>query len=277
MPNQDTDIRSFLDFSGKTALVVGVLDEHSNAWPIAKYLNDGGARVALSIQRKAIRRLMGNIPEQLNDPLIVECEVSKDDEIEGMFTEVGQAFGHIDFLIHSIAYAPTRSFEKRFVDMLREDFTTALDVSAYSLIALARGALPLMQERGGCILTLTFMASERVIPGYQLMSVAKAALENIIKNLAYDLAPHHIRVNGLSPGPVATRAGTSIPGFALMQNHFKEFSPLRQEILNTDVAKTAIFLCSPLAEKITGEIIHIDGGYNMMGMTLKPEDMGRKE
>jgi enoyl-[acyl-carrier protein] reductase I len=271
MPGQDTNIKSFLDFSGKTALVTGVLDEHSMAWPMAKYLNDGGARIALSIQRKAVRRLMGNIPEQLQDPLISECDVGSDEAIEKMFTEVGQALGHIDFLIHSIAYAPPRSFEKRFVETLREDFATALDVSAYSLIALARGALPFMQERGGCILTLTYMASEKVIPGYQLMSVAKAALENIIKNLAYDLAPHRIRVNGLSPGPVATKAGTSIPGFALMQNHFKEFAPLQQEILNTDVAKTALFLCSPLAEKITGEIIHIDGGYNTMGMTLKPD------
>lgn len=268
MPNQNTDLRSFLDFSGKTALVTGVLDEHSNAWPIAKYLNDGGARVALSIQRKAIRRLMGTILEQLHEPLVIECDVSQDEAIERMFAEAGQTFGHIDFLIHSIGYAPPRSFEKRFVDTLREDFATTLDVSAYSLIALVRGALPLMQERGGCILALTYMASEKVIPGYQLMSVAKAALENIIKNLAYDLAPHRIRVNGLSPGPVQTKAATSIPGFALMQNHFKAFSPLQQEIVNTDVGKTAVFLCSPLAEKITGEIIHIDGGYNIMGMTL---------
>jgi enoyl-[acyl-carrier protein] reductase I len=271
MPGQDTDIKSFLDFSGKTALVTGVLDDQSIAWPIAKYLNDGGARVALSIQRKAIRRLMSNILEQLHDPFVTECDVSQDEAIEKMFAEVGRALGHIDFLIHSIAYAPPRSFEKQFVETLREDFTTALDVSAYSLIALARGALPLMHEQGGCVLALTYMASERVIPGYQLMSVAKAALENIIKNLAYDLAPHRIRVNGLSPGPVATKAGTSIPGFALMQSHVQAFSPLQQEIVNTDVGKTAIFLCSPLAEKITGEIIHIDGGYNIMGMTAKPD------
>ncbi len=275
MPGQDADIKSLLDFSGKTALITGVLDEQSNAWPIAKYLNDGGARVALSIQRRAVRRLMGNIPEQLRDPLIVECDVGNDEEIKKMFAEVGQAFGHIDFLIHSIGGAPAQSFEKRFVDALREDFAKTLDINAYSLIVLARGALPLMQEQGGCILTLTFMASERVFPGYQLMSVAKAALENIIKNLAYDLAPHGIRVNGLSPGPVATKAGTSIPGFAVMQNHFKEFAPLQQEITNTDVGKTAVFLCSPLAAKITGEIIHIDSGYNIMGMTLKPDT--RKE
>lgn len=272
MSDMQANISNFLDFSGKTALVTGVLDEHSIAWPIAKYLNDGGARVALSIQRKAIRRLMGNIIAQLHDPLVVECDVSQDEAITRMCGEVNAAFGHIDYLIHSIAYAPPQSFEKRFVDIARTDFALALDVSAYSLIALARGAFPLMQERGGCILALTYMAAEKVIPGYQLMSVAKAALENVIKNLAYDLAPHGIRVNGLSPGPIATKAATSIPGFSLMHEHFKEFSPLQREVLTDDVGKTALFLCSPLAGKITGEIIHIDGGYNIMGMTLKPPE-----
>lgn len=269
MTDQQNTIGNVLDFSGRTALVTGVLDEHSIAWPIAKFLNDGGARVALSIQRKAIRRLMGNILDQLNDPLVVECDVSQDEAITRMYGEVGSALGHIDYLIHSIAYAPPQSFEKRFVEITRADFALALDVSTYSLIALARGALPLMQERGGCILALTYMAAEKVIPGYQLMSVAKAALENVIKNLAYDLAPYGIRVNGLSPGPIATKAASSIPGFPLMHEHFKEFSPLQREIANSDVGKTALFLCSPLAEKITGEIIHIDGGYNIMGMTLK--------
>ncbi len=264
-----TDLKSFLDFSGKTALVTGVLNEQSNAWPIAKYLNDGGARVVLSIQRKAMRRTMGNLPERLRDPLIVECDVSQDEAIGRMASEVGQALGHIDFLIHSIGYAPPQTFEKPFVEISREDFTTALTISAYSLIALSRAVLPFMRERGGCILALTYMASEKVIPGYNLMSVAKAALENIIKNLAYDLAPYRIRVNGLSPGPVETKAGTSIPGFSLMQRHFKEFSPLKQEIQNSDVGRAALFLCSPMAEKITGEVIHIDGGYHIMGMTLK--------
>lgn len=269
MSDMQNSASSFLDFSGKTAVVTGVLDEHSIAWPIAKYLNDGGARVALSIQRRAIRRLMGNILDQLHDPLIVECDVSLDEAITKMCGEVGAAFGHIDYLIHSIAYAPPQSFEKRFVEIARVDFALALDVSVYSLIALARGALPLMQERGGGILALTYMAAEKVIPGYQLMSVAKAALENVIRNLAYDLAPHGIRVNGLSPGPIATKAASSIPGFPLMHEHFKEFSPLQREVVTADVGKTALFLCSPLAEKITGEIIHIDGGYNIMGMTLK--------
>lgn len=270
MAEQDNRIESFLDFSGKTALVTGVLDEHSIAWPIAKYLHDRGAKVALSIQRRAIRRLMGNIIEQLDDPLVVECDVAKEDAITGIVEEIGEAFGRVDYLIHSIAYAPPSSFERRFVETSREDFAVALDVSAYSLIALSRGILPLMRERGGCILGLTYMAAEKVIPGYQLMSVAKAALENIILNLAFDLAPHGIRVNGLSPGPISTRAATSIPGFSLMQDHFQEHSPLRSEIVNADVGKTALFLCSPLAEKITGEIVHIDGGYNIMGMTIKP-------
>jgi enoyl-[acyl-carrier protein] reductase I len=126
-----------------------------------------------------------------------------------------------------------------------------------------------MKERGGCILAMTYFASEKVIPGYQLMSTAKAALDNIIRNLAYDLAQHRIRVNGLSPGPTATKAGTSIPGFAIMQEHMKTYAPLREEILNSDAGKAALFLCSPMAEKITGEIIHIDGGYNILGMTIK--------
>ena len=269
MSDMQNSVSSFLDFSGKTALVTGVLDQHSNAWSIAKYLHDAGTRVALSIQRRAMRRLMGDIPKLLADPLIVECDAGKDDEIYKALTEVGQAFGHIDILIHSIGYAPPRSFENRFVEITREDFALAMDVSAYSLIALARGALPFMGERGGSILALTYLAGEKVIPGYQLMSITKAALDNVIKNLAYDLGQHRIRVNGLSPGPNPSRAATNIPGFSLMQEHVKEFSPLQCEIANDDVGKAALFLCSPLAEKITGEIIHIDGGYNIMGMTLK--------
>ena len=269
MTTQPNDLSSFLDFSGKTALVTGVLDEHSIAWPIAKYLNDGGARIALSIQRKAVRRMMGSTPQQLNNPLIVECDVSKDEEVERMCHEVGQTFDHIDFLIHSIAYAPPQTFEKRFIEVARADFALALDISAYSLIALARGVLPFMKDCGGSILAMTYFASEKVVPGYQVMSVAKAALDNIIRNLAYDLAPYCIRVNGLSPGPTATKAGTSIPGFHVMQEHMKVFAPLQGEILNADAGKAALFLCSPLAEKITGEIIHIDGGYNILGMTIK--------
>ncbi len=272
MSDSLNSVASLLDFSGKTALVTGVLDDHSIAWPIAKYLNDAGARVAISIQRKAVKRLMGNILDQLRDPLLVECDVSQDEAIPKMMNEVGSAFGHLDFLVHSIAYAPPSSFQARFVDITRADFALALDVSAYSLIALARGALPLMQERGGCILALSYLAAEKVIPGYQLMSVAKAALENIIRNLAFDLAQHRIRVNGLSPGPISTKAATSIPGFSLMHEHFQSFSPLQQEVTTVDVGKTALFLCSPLAEKITGEIVHIDGGYNIMGMTIKPPE-----
>ena len=264
---------SLLDFSGKTALVAGVLDEHSIGWPIAKLLNDGGARVALSIQRKAVRRLLGAIPEQLTDPLILECDVSKDEQLERLFTELGQEFGQLDFLIHSIAYAPPASFQRRFLDIGRDDLQLAMDISTYSLIGLARGAFPLMKDRGGCILAMTYYAGEKVIPGYQLMSITKAALDNIIRNLAYDLAPHRIRVNGLSPGPTATKAGTSIPGFAVMQDHMKRFAPLQAEILNSDTGRAALFLCSPLADKITGEIVHIDGGYNILGMSVeRPRD-----
>ncbi len=264
---------SLLDFSGKTALVAGVLDEHSIGWPIAKLLNDGGARVALSIQRKAVRRLLGAIPEQLTDPLILECDVSKDEQLERLFAELGQEFGQLDFLIHSIAYAPPASFQRRFLDIGRDDFQLAMDISTYSLIGLARGAFPLMKDRGGCILAMTYYAGEKVIPGYQLMSITKAALDNIIRNLAYDLAPHRIRVNGLSPGPTATKAGTSIPGFAVMQDHMKRFAPLQAEILNSDTGRAALFLCSPLADKITGEIVHIDGGYNILGMSVeRPRD-----
>ena len=153
------------------------------------------------------------------------------------------------------------------------DFQLAMDISTYSLIGLARGAFPLMKDRGGCILAMTYYPAAKVIPGYQLMSITKAALDNIIRNLAYDLAPHRIRVNGLSPGPTATKAGTSIPGFAVMQDHMKRFAPLQAEILNSDTGRAALFLCSPLADKITGEIVHIDGGYNILGMSVeRPRD-----
>ena len=178
MSQTPNPLGSLLDFSGKTALVAGVLDEHSIGWPIAKLLNDGGARVALSIQRKAVRRMLGTIPEQLNNPLILECDVSKDEQLERLFDELGKEFGRLDFLIHSVAYAPPQSFQQRFLDIGRADFQLAMDVSAYSLIGLAHGAFPLMKERGGCILAMTYYAGEKVIPGYQLMSITKAALDN---------------------------------------------------------------------------------------------------
>ena len=269
MSDSHNPVNSFLDFSGKTALVTGVLDENSNAWSIAKYLHDAGAQIVLSIQRKAMRKLMGDIPKKLSDPLIVECDFGKDDEVERAFAEIGQTCDHIDFLIHAIGYSPPQSFQNRFVDISRTDFALAMDISAYSLILLARKALPLMREQGGSIIALTYLAGERVIPGYQLMSITKAALENIVKNLAYDLGQYKIRVNGLSPGPNPSRAATNIPGFSLMQEHVKEFSPLQCDIANDDTGKAALFLCSPMAEKITGEIFHIDGGYNIMGMTIK--------
>ena len=265
MADRTENVGSFLDFSGKTALVAGVLDENSIGWPIAKMLNDGGARIALSIQRKAVRRMMGDIPDQLNNPLITECDVSKDEQVERLFSQVEQEFGHLDYLIHSIAYAPPTSFGQRFINIARADFALAMDVSAYSLIPVVRYAAPLMPE-GGAIITLTFQASDRVFPGYNVMGTAKAALENEVRQLAYELGPRGIRVNALSPGPLDTLSSRAIHGYVDMKRVQAERSPLQRNITHDEVGKAALFLLSDLSSGITGHILPIDGGYQIAGV-----------
>ena len=251
---------------GKTALIFGVANHRSIAWAIAQALASEGARLALAYQErmeKYVRDLAAKVP----DTIVLPCDVQNDAELDAAFTQAGQAFGGgLDILIHSVAYAPPSELENPFLETTREGFKTALDISAYSLIAMAKRAKPLMQARGGgSMLTLTYMASERVMPKYNVMAVAKAALECSVRYLAFELGEHNIRVNAISAGPLNTLAARGVSGFTSFREHMGIAAPLRRNIDQSEVGDAALFLSSPHARAITGEILFVDAGYNIMG------------
>jgi enoyl-[acyl-carrier protein] reductase I len=204
---------------------------------------------------------------EVGSDVVVPCDVSDDASIEQAFDRIGQATGGLDVMAHSIAFAPAESFENRFVETSRSAFATALDISAYSMIAMARQAEPLMAPRGGgAMVTLTYMASERAFPKYNIMAVAKAALECSVRYLAYELGPAQIRVNAISAGPVRTLAAKGIPGFDMMESVIEERSPLKKNIAAADVGSAALYLCSPMGSMVTGTTLYVDSGYHAMGM-----------
>lgn len=251
---------------GKKALIFGVANHRSIAWAIAQALSAEGAQLALAYQErmeKYVRDLAAKIP---NTP-VVPCDVQSDEELDAAFVKVGELFGgKLDILIHSVAYAPPAELENPFIQTSRAGFHTALDISAYSLIAMARRAQPMMQASGGgSILTLTYMASERVMPKYNVMAVAKAALECSVRYLAYEMGEHNIRVNAISAGPLNTLAARGVSGFTAFREQMGHVAPLRRNIEQAEVGDAALFLCSPLARAITGEILFVDAGYNIMG------------
>jgi len=251
---------------GKTALIFGVANHRSIAWAIAQALAAEGARLALAYQErmeKYVRDLAAKIP----DTIVLPCDVQNDAELDAAFTQAGEAFGGgLDILIHSVAYAPPSELENLFLETTREGFKTALDISAYSLIAMAKRAKPLMQARGGgSVLTLTYMASGRVMPKYNVMAVAKAALECSVRYLAFELGEHNIRVNAISAGPLNTLAARGVSGFTSFREHMGIAAPLRRNIDQSEVGDAALFLSSPYARAITGEILFVDAGYNIMG------------
>ncbi|MBX5449951.1 enoyl-ACP reductase FabI [Thermogemmatispora sp.] len=251
---------------GKTALIFGVANHRSIAWAIAQALANEGARLALTYQErmeKFVRELADKVP---GTPLI-PCDVQSDEQLDAAFAKAAEVFdGGLDILIHSVAFAPKEDMENPFWQTSRQGFLTALDISAYSLVAMARRAVPLMQARGGgSILTATYIASERVMPKYNVMAVAKAALECSVRYLAYELGAYNIRVNAVSPGPVNTLAARGVPGFTTMRDHMTEVAPLRRNIEQSEIGDAALFLCSPLARAITGEVLFVDAGYHIMG------------
>jgi enoyl-[acyl-carrier protein] reductase I len=250
---------------GKTALIFGVANHRSIAWAIAQALAKEGARLALTYQdrmEKYVRDLAATIP----GTLVLPCDVQNDEQLDTVFKEVGEAFGGLDILVHSVAFAPKQAMEGAFLETTRSDFTTALDISAYSLLAMAQRAKPLMQARGGgSIITMTYMASERVMPKYNVMAVAKAALECIVRFLAYELGEANIRVNAISAGPLNTLAARGVSGFTTMRDHMGLTAPLRRNIEQSEVGDAALFLCSSLASGVTGDILFVDAGYNIMG------------
>jgi enoyl-[acyl-carrier protein] reductase I len=255
-------------FEGKRALVLGVANKRSIAWAIAKRLADGGAQIAFTYQGERIEKGVRELAESVSSPLVTELDVRSDEQLERVFTEVGEAFGgELDLLVHSVAYAAAEDLEGRFVDTPRDRFWMAIDISAYSLVATARAAEPLMTAAGGgSILTMTYLGGERAVPHYNVMGVAKATLDASVKYLAWDLGQKNIRVNAVSAGPVRTLAARSIAGFTTMESMFEERAPLHRHIDADDVGAAAAYLLGDDARNVTGTTLYVDSGYHAMGM-----------
>jgi enoyl-[acyl-carrier protein] reductase I len=252
--------------AGKLGIVFGVANKRSIAWAIAQAWHQAGARLAFTYQGE---RLKDNVEELAGtfgaDTLILECDVTRDDHIDRVFAEVGGQLGRLDLLLHSVAFAPKDALEGQFVNTSREAFKIAHDISAYSLVALARGAAPLMTN-GGSIIAMSYYGAEKVVPHYNVMGVAKASLEASTRYLAYDLGAQKIRVNCISAGPMNTLAARGISGFTSMLKHYQEHAPLKRNVLPEELGQTGVFLASDGAAAITGQVIYVDGGYQIMGM-----------
>jgi enoyl-[acyl-carrier protein] reductase I len=255
------------DLSGKTGLIVGVANKRSIAWAIAQAASAAGARLAITYQGERLEENVRELCEAVTNPLILPCDVTNDGQIDQLFAAIDKEFGGLDFLVHGAAFAPPEELKAPFVQTSREGFRVALDVSAYSLIALARGAAPLMERRGGgSILTLTYLGSERVFQNYNVMGVAKAALEASVRYLAADLGPKSIRVNAISAGPIKTLAASGISGFSSILQVYRDRAPLRRTVETAEVADAAMFLLSPAGRAVTAEVLMVDGGYHATGM-----------
>jgi enoyl-[acyl-carrier protein] reductase I len=257
-----------MDFEGKSALVLGVANKRSIAWAIAKRLAEGGAKVAFTYQGERIESNVRELAGQVDSPLVTACDVRSDEDIARVFAETAEAFGSgLDLLVHSVAFAAAEDLEGRFTDTPRDRFWLALDVSAYSLVACARAAEPLLEARGGgSIVTMTYLGGERAVPHYNVMGVAKATLDASVKYLAWDLGQKNIRVNAISAGPVRTLAARSIAGFPTMEAIFEERAPLHRHIDADDVGAAATYLLSDDARNVTGTTLYVDSGYHAMGM-----------
>src|SRR5579883_416608 len=255
-----------MSLNGKSGIVFGVANNRSIAWAIAQAWHKAGVRLAFTYQGE---RLKENVEELAGtfgtDTLILPCDVTRDEQIDSVFKTVGEKFGKLDLLLHSVAFAPKDALEGQFVNTSREAFRVAHDVSAYSLVALARAAAPLMVD-GGSILAMTYYGAEKVVPHYNVMGVAKASLEASTRYLAYDLGSKKIRVNCISAGPVNTLAARGISGFMEMLKHYEAHTPLKRNVLPEELGATGLFLAGEGAAAITGQVIYVDCGYQIMGM-----------
>jgi enoyl-[acyl-carrier protein] reductase I len=256
--------------AGKKALVFGVANKNSIAWAIAEALLAEGAEVALSYGIPQLEKRVMPLAEEAGITFVEKCDVTVDAEVDALFEKVTERVGRVDILVHAIAYAPSEELSGRFYDTSREGFRIAMDISVYSLVHLTRKALPLMTE-GGSIMCLTYYAAEKVVPHYNVMAVAKAGLETSTRYLAAELGPQGIRVNAISAGPIKTLSASGIAGFRKMLSYTSERAPLRRNVDQHEVANTALWLASDLSSGVTGEIIYVDAGYNILGMPEPPE------
>jgi enoyl-[acyl-carrier protein] reductase I len=255
------------DLTGTFGLITGVANKRSIAWAIAQALAGDGARLALTYQGERLLENVEELAAELDRPLLLPCDVTSDDQIADVFQAIGREFGGLDYLLHGTAFAPREELSRPFVETSREGFHVALDISTYSLIALARGAAPLMAARGGgSILTLSYLGGGRVLPNYNVMGVAKAALESSVRYLAEGLGPQNIRVNAISAGPIKTLAASGIAGFGGILQVYRERSPLRRNTELEEVGAAGRFLLGPGSSNITGEILFVDSGYHVMGI-----------
>jgi enoyl-[acyl-carrier protein] reductase I len=252
---------------GKKALVFGVANDHSIAWGIARALHDEGATLGFSSVASLIEKRVRPLATSIGSTFVEPCDVQSDEEIHGVMGKWRAAEGQIDVLVHALAFAKREDLDGSFVDTSRDGFALALDVSAYSLVALVREARPLL-VRGSSVLTLTYYGAEKVVTNYNVMGVAKAALEASVRYLAADLGPDGIRVNAISAGPVRTLAAQGISGFKKMYGSFAEVAPLRANITIEDVGRSAVYLASDLSRAVTGEVLYVDGGFNVLGVPL---------
>lgn len=256
-----------MKMKGKRALVVGVANERSIAWGIAQALHREGAELAFTYLGEALERRVRPLAESVGAKLVLPCDVREDAQIDALFKSIGESWDTIDCLVHAVAFANKEDLEGSFVTTSRQGFLLSMDISAYSLVALTRGALPFMQKAGGgSVVTMTYYGAEKVVPNYNVMGVAKAALECSVRYLAAELGQQNIRVNALSAGPVRTLAAAGIRGFKGMLQAVESRAPLRRNVSLEEVAEAGLFLLSPMSGGVTGETLYVDSGYQILGM-----------
>ncbi len=254
-----------IDLSGKNALVLGVANKRSLAWAIADALGEAGCSLALTYQGERLQKNVHELAAKYPGAPVMACDVDSDEQVSGVFDRVQKEFGKLDILVHSIAFAQRKDLEGQFLETTREGWRIALEISAYSFVQLTALAVPLMKD-GGSVMALTYLASQRVVPNYNVMGSAKAALEHAVRQLASELGPRNIRVNAISAGPIPTLSARGISGFSDMATHHRELAPLGRNVEPREVGDAALFLASDLASGITGEILFVDGGFNIMAI-----------
>jgi enoyl-[acyl-carrier protein] reductase I len=253
-------------FENKRVLVLGVANERSIAWGISQAFHAHGAKLGFTFVGEALERRVRPLAESVGSDLVLPCDVGSDEQIASVFAAVRARWGGLDAVVHAVAFANREDLDGRFIDTSRAGFQLALDISAYSLVAIARAAEPLLAESKGNIVTLTYYGSEKVVQNYNVMGVAKAALEASVRYLAGDLGPSGVRINAISAGPIKTLAAAGIKGFRSILGFAAEKAPLRRNVTLEDIAGAAVYLCSDLGAGVTGEVIHVDAGYNILGL-----------